>query len=134
MMLILKLPIVYLGVVWYWAIKAEPKPPEAARLAPAPAGPWPPRPRHRPRSGPHGGPVRREARAGPRAGRPVSAARASSGPAEAVAGIIAAPALAAARSRSSTGRCGSRRALIVALIAVAMGGRHARLAASRSQS
>lgn len=64
MMLILKLPILYLAGVCYWAIKAEPKPPESARVAPGPAEPWPQRPRLRPRSGPHGGPVRREARAG----------------------------------------------------------------------
>jgi len=27
MMLVLKIPIVYLGLVVYWAVKAEPKPP-----------------------------------------------------------------------------------------------------------
>jgi hypothetical protein len=32
MMLILKIPIVYLCAVVYWAIKAEPKPPEPALL------------------------------------------------------------------------------------------------------
>lgn len=63
MMLILKLPILYLAGVCYWAIKAEPKPSEGARVpvpvAPAPRTP----PRRRPRSsGPHGGPRRREAR------------------------------------------------------------------------
>jgi hypothetical protein len=57
MMLILKLPIVYLiGVVW-WAIRAEPRPPEGAALLAAPEadGPSPWR-RHpvRPRPGPHG--------------------------------------------------------------------------------
>jgi hypothetical protein len=36
MMLILKIPIVYLCLVVYWAIKAEPKPPEPALLPVAP--------------------------------------------------------------------------------------------------
>jgi hypothetical protein len=61
MMLILKLPIVYLcAVVWY-AIRAEPKPPEPA-IVPAELRPGP---HHggahdRPRRGrPHGRPVRR---------------------------------------------------------------------------
>jgi hypothetical protein len=63
MMLILKLPILYLAGVCYWAIKAEPKPPEGARL-PARVAPDPRNPsRRRPRpSGSHGGPSRREAR------------------------------------------------------------------------
>jgi hypothetical protein len=62
MMLILKIPIVYLGLVVYWAIKAEPKPPEPAVLPvlpePRPNGllPWVAgrRPPRRPsRGGPH---------------------------------------------------------------------------------
>jgi hypothetical protein len=62
MMLILKLPIAYLCFVVYWAIKAEPKPPEPALLpvAPEPAPERPPawtatrRPPRRPRrGGPH---------------------------------------------------------------------------------
>jgi len=63
MMLILKLPILYLAGVCYWAIKAEPKPTEGARV-PAPIAPGPRTPpRRRPRpSGSHGGPLRREAR------------------------------------------------------------------------
>jgi hypothetical protein len=63
MMLILKLPILYLAGVCYWAIKAEPKPSEGARL-PVPVAPGPRTPRRRrPRpSGSHGGPLRREAR------------------------------------------------------------------------
>ena len=68
MMLVLKIPIVYLGVVVYWAVKAEPKPPEPALLPavvpePTPRAPWsrPVRPR-RPRPGPHGSPVRTFAR------------------------------------------------------------------------
>ncbi len=64
LMLILKLPIVYLcGVVWY-AIRAEPHPPEAA-IVPAELRPGPP-PHHagsrirRMRGGrPHGRPTRR---------------------------------------------------------------------------
>jgi len=67
MMLILKIPIVYLCLVVYWAVKAEPKPPEPALLPaerePEPRPPWrrPDRPR-RPRPGPHGSPVRSFAR------------------------------------------------------------------------
>jgi hypothetical protein len=62
MLLILKLPILYLAGVCYWAIKAEPKPLEGAKLpatiAPGPRTP----PRRSKRPGPHGGPQRREAR------------------------------------------------------------------------
>jgi hypothetical protein len=63
MMLILKLPILYLAGVCYWAIKAEPKPLEGARVT-SPVGDKPNRPpRRRPRRPhPHGGPSRREAR------------------------------------------------------------------------
>ncbi len=65
MMVILKIPIVYLGLVVYWAVKAEPDPPEPALLraeAPDPGleprSPWQrPTRRRRPR-GPHGSPVR----------------------------------------------------------------------------
>jgi len=62
MMLILKIPIVYLGLVVYWAIKAEPRPPEPALLPALPEpGPDQPftwvarrRPPRRPsRGGPH---------------------------------------------------------------------------------
>jgi hypothetical protein len=67
MMVILKIPIVYLGLVVYWAIKAEPNPPEPAMLpvaAPGPDSPGPRKPRRRrgPRPGPHGAPTRRYAR------------------------------------------------------------------------
>ena len=67
MMVILKIPIVYLGLVVYWAVKSEPRPPEPALLPavpePEPRPPWrrPVRPR-RPRPGPHGSPVRSFAR------------------------------------------------------------------------
>ena len=64
MMLILKLPILYLVGVCYWAIKAEPRPLEGARVTArlddsGPRAPFRRRPR-RPTS--HGGPRRREAR------------------------------------------------------------------------
>jgi hypothetical protein len=68
MMVILKIPIVYLCLVVYWAVKAEPKPPEPALLPvqpdlPEPRSPWrrARRPR-RPRGGPHGSPARGYAR------------------------------------------------------------------------
>jgi hypothetical protein len=70
LMFLMKLPLLYLcGVVW-WAIKAEPLPPDAAaKLAELPE-PEPP-PRWRPwrlrrggrRDGPHGSPGRRVPRA-----------------------------------------------------------------------
>lgn len=82
MLIALKLPIVYLcGVVW-WAIKAEPQPPRdevGAALEPSddPGSPWTwwrqARRRRPPRPGPHSSPARRAARPG----RPApSAARA----------------------------------------------------------
>ena len=63
LMLIMKVPIVYLGCVIWWAVQ-EPKPPEGAmKLAELPEPPlsWRPwRPRRRRRDlGPHGSPVRR---------------------------------------------------------------------------
>ena len=68
LMVILKIPIVYLCVVVYYAIRAEPKPEAGASvvagLGPDDAGPrWRPRLRRsglRPR--PHGGPSRTYAR------------------------------------------------------------------------
>ena len=63
MMLILKLPVAYVAGVVYWAIRAEPRPPQPAALVPVetlePAAPWSRR-RRRPRDGrgPHGGPTR----------------------------------------------------------------------------
>lgn len=70
MMLVLKLPIVYLCLVVYWAIREEPRRPEGAqRAASQDPEPWP-TPRRRPRrprpfrGGPHGSPPRTYARAG----------------------------------------------------------------------
>jgi hypothetical protein len=65
MMLVLKIPIVYLGLVVYWAVKDEPDPPEPAVLPaaiePDPRKPW--RPGWRgPRPGPHGSPSRGSSR------------------------------------------------------------------------
>ena len=69
LLLILKIPIVYLCGVVYWAIKAEPVPPAdaepalvAAGLDPRPG--WTPRrgARRLPRGGPHAGPRRGYAR------------------------------------------------------------------------
>ena len=67
MMVILKIPIVYLcGVVW-WAWRAEPKPPEAVQTVALPAEPEPPAPwfarrllgRGPRNTGPRGAPARR---------------------------------------------------------------------------
>jgi hypothetical protein len=62
LMLVLKIPIVYLCLVVWWAIKAEPRPLEgAARLVEAP------QPRLSPQGGPRArlGPRRRGPRGGP---------------------------------------------------------------------
>ena len=73
MMFILKIPIVYLGLVVYWAVKAEPKPPEPAllpaELQPEPRPPWRPLQGRRPGRGPHGSPLRTAQRSR-RAGQP----------------------------------------------------------------
>jgi hypothetical protein len=71
MMVILKIPIVYLCLVVYWAVKAEPKPPEPAPTrvtdGPEPRAPWAPRtPRPRPRRGPERMPARARRAAVPR--------------------------------------------------------------------
>lgn len=72
MLLVLKIPLVYLGLVIWWAIRAEPRPEEPAALVPAvvdtPPGDtprWPQAPRGRSSRAPHGrsGPARRPARA-----------------------------------------------------------------------
>ena len=59
LMVILKIPIVYLCTVVYYAVKAEPKPEEPATVAVSLGGPQDssPRRRRRPRR-PHGGPAR----------------------------------------------------------------------------
>jgi hypothetical protein len=68
MMVILKIPIVYLCFVVWWAVKAEPRPPAEAVLIPAvpeiePRPPWrPTRSPRRPRNGPRRSPERRSAR------------------------------------------------------------------------
>jgi hypothetical protein len=63
MMVVLKLPVIYLAAVIYWAVKAEPRPYEGAFLPvsdePGPKRWFNRRPR---RGGPHGSPDRREAR------------------------------------------------------------------------
>ncbi len=61
MMVILKIPIVYLGLVVYWAVRAEPKPPDPAQqpaylLDLDPRPPWRRQPRVR-RPGPHSSPI-----------------------------------------------------------------------------
>jgi hypothetical protein len=65
LMVIMKIPILYLCWVVYWAIKSEPRPEEPAALVPAedsPAGDdWRPHRRSRP-PGPHGRPTRTYAR------------------------------------------------------------------------
>jgi hypothetical protein len=72
MMVILKIPIAYLCCVVYWAVKAEPKPPEPVQTAtrgegPEPKAPWSPPARNpRPRRGPERGPVRARRAAVPR--------------------------------------------------------------------
>lgn len=65
LMVIMKIPILYLCWVVYWAIKSEPRPVEPAALVVADDGPdaTPWRPNHRlPRQGPHGRPTRGYAR------------------------------------------------------------------------
>ncbi len=73
MLLILKIPVVYLGCVVWWAIRAKPEPPQEPEgaLVPQPLEPEPRpawsvlrRPRGmRPRPRPHGTPSRRFVRA-----------------------------------------------------------------------
>jgi hypothetical protein len=63
MMVVLKLPIIYLAAVVYWAVKAEPRPYEGALLPVSDdAGPIRWQPRRPRRDGPHGSPERRQAR------------------------------------------------------------------------
>jgi hypothetical protein len=70
LMLVLKLPILYLIAVVWWAVRAEPDPPEPAVLPVAvdgepPHSPRTARPRRPRRGGPHGQdrPARRAVRA-----------------------------------------------------------------------
>jgi hypothetical protein len=66
LMVIMKIPIIYLCWVVYWAIKSEPRPEQPALLAVADDGsdptPWRPRHRRPRRPGPHGRPSRSYAR------------------------------------------------------------------------
>jgi hypothetical protein len=64
LLLVLKLPIVYLCAVVYWAVRAEPRPlepaPVGARPEPTPSRPWRRRDRRPPLlGGPQRSPVRR---------------------------------------------------------------------------
>lgn len=60
LMLVLKLPILYLVAVVYWAVRAEPRPPEPAVLPVAVDDGLPPAPRRlRPRGPRRGGPHNR---------------------------------------------------------------------------
>ena len=65
LMVIMKIPILYLCWVVYWAIKAEPRPEQPAAVVAVDDGadpaPWRPRYRSR-RPGPHGRPTRGYAR------------------------------------------------------------------------
>jgi hypothetical protein len=77
LMLVLKIPIAYLCFVVWWAVKAEPRPPESAARLVEPVDPQPRLPRRfrlrgPRRGGPHGGP----ARSYPRTARAALAARA----------------------------------------------------------
>jgi len=82
LMVILKIPIVYLCGVVYYAIKAEPRPEEGAAVTARlgdgdPGSGWGRRPHpRRLRPGPHGGPSRTYARA-PRAAHARAQARRS---------------------------------------------------------
>jgi hypothetical protein len=78
LMVILKIPIVYLCLVVWWSIKAEPRPEEGAAITAVVGGDddrptrrWRFRPPHR-RPGPHGSPARSYARSA----RATAAARA----------------------------------------------------------
>jgi hypothetical protein len=64
LMVIMKIPILYLCWVVYWAIKSEPRPEQPARvLADDEGGPLSWNPHRRPRRpGPHGRPARNYAR------------------------------------------------------------------------
>jgi hypothetical protein len=63
MLVILKIPVVYLCAVVWWAIKAEPEPEGGSSADDPEPRPWWRPPRGRRRLGPHGSPARRPARA-----------------------------------------------------------------------
>jgi hypothetical protein len=76
MLVILKIPVIYLCLVVWWAIRSEPKPlepaPLPAQVDPVPRPGWRPS-RHGPHRlgrGPHGGPSRRYQRKVARAEAP----------------------------------------------------------------
>jgi hypothetical protein len=66
LMVIMKIPILYLCWVVYWAVKSKPRPEESAALVAASDDtdlpPWRPRRTGPRRSGPHGRPARGYAR------------------------------------------------------------------------
>ena len=66
LMVIMKIPNIYLCWVVYWAIKSEPRPEQPAALVTASDGsdppPWRPKRVHPRRPGPHGRPSRGYAR------------------------------------------------------------------------
>ncbi len=73
LLVILKIPVIYLAFVVWWAVRSEPAPPEPLEPAVVPA-PYEPDPRTgwrflrrsarpRPRPGPHGSPARAPRRA-----------------------------------------------------------------------
>jgi hypothetical protein len=67
LLVILKIPIVYLCAVVWWAIRAEPRPLEGAPMPaelPTPPCPWTRNRRRGPRPGPRGG-LQRTSRAAP---------------------------------------------------------------------
>lgn len=71
LMLILKIPVIYLCLVVYWAIRGERGPAEPVRVVGQgdiePRPPWAPRTSVRRRPGPHGTPGRRYTRVARRA-------------------------------------------------------------------
>jgi hypothetical protein len=74
MLIILKIPVVYLCLVVWWAIRKEPQPLEpavlTARIDPEPRPGWQPTRSRRPGRGPHGSPTRRDRRKVARAEAP----------------------------------------------------------------
>ncbi len=66
LMVILKIPVIYLCLVVYWALRGDGRPAEPAPLLASPdiepRPPWSPQPRLPRRRGPHGSPRRSYAR------------------------------------------------------------------------